>query len=71
MEITFTRSGIGETEGKLIICQSEENVSLQINFIDYANQSRNYEAFYIFEKGQLHDFIGALLHVQQKTKGGK
>lgn len=52
----------------------ENNENTLTLSVCYGNENDiiNYKCCFIdLDKKQLHDFIGALLHVQQKMKGGK
>lgn len=69
MKIVFSRTITGDDENIISIQQQEKEILLTCsyqNFItkDYLEQS------YLMDKKQLHEFIGALLHIQQKMKGG-
>lgn len=69
MKIVFSKTITGDDENIISIQQQEKEILLTCSYQhfitkDYLEQS------YLMNKKQLHEFIGALLHIQQKMKGG-
>lgn len=69
MKILFTKTITANEENIISLEQVERDVLIKISFEDFFNKEYGEQCF-LMNKKQLHDFIGALLHVQQKMKGG-
>jgi hypothetical protein len=66
MKITFEN---GYTSNELEIYHDNGNATIAIS----SDSGDNYEIleYQVKNKQQLHDLIGALLHIQSKMRGGK
>lgn len=73
MKVSFSRTITGNEENLLTLEKTEDNkfVIIECSFEEFFGDKNHSSSFYSLNKKQLHDFIGALLHIQQKMKGGE
>jgi hypothetical protein len=55
----------------LSVLEFEDKAIIQIEEFSNCNFKLEFEQQFVLSKENLHSFIGTLLHVQQKIKGGK
>lgn len=55
----------------LSVVEEENRAIIVIEEYNYNGSKLGYEQQFVLNKENLHSFIGTLLHVQQKMKGGK
>ena len=72
MKVSFSRTITGDEENLLTLEKTEDNkfVVIECSYRGFFDGKNNSISYYSLNKKQLHDFIGALLHIQQKMKGG-
>lgn len=69
MEITFKSSLTGNEEYSVTLQQtSKTELFINISRESFIKDKEYNSCSYLMSKEQLHDFIGALLHIQQKMK---
>ena len=69
MEITFKKSLTGNEEYSINLLQtSKTELYIQLKRESFINDKEITQCIYLIDKDQLHDFIGALLHIQQKMR---
>ena len=69
MKIVFSKTITGNEESVISLEQIEKDVLFKISFEHFITKNYEEQSF-LMSKKQLHDFIGSLLHMQSKMKGG-
>ena len=69
MKIVFSKTITGNEENVISLEQIEKDVLFKISFEHFITKKHEEQSF-LMSKKQLHDFIGSLLHIQSKLKGG-
>lgn len=69
MKIVFSKTITGDDENIISLEQIERDVLFKISFEHFITNKYEEQSF-LMSKKQLHDFIGSLLHLQSKLKGG-